>query len=163
MHAMELSSSGFLRDTTHTGAGSDGAGAEETFDRVTLCLDESPAASVQLPVQTFSRPEAETSYAHNRCVLLRVGGAITPTTGEVACISPDTLCTLIGLAYTMQCVLYASSGDLWHTVVFLPLVLHQGTCTRFSFSRYYQDYSILTVELQGDMLMAWKRSRNPVR
>ncbi len=58
MHAMELSSSGFLHDTTHTGAGSDGAGAEETFDRVTLCLDESPAASVQLPVQTFSRPRA---------------------------------------------------------------------------------------------------------
>jgi len=33
-HAVELSSSGFLHDTSHIGPGSDGAGAEETFDRV---------------------------------------------------------------------------------------------------------------------------------
>ena len=29
------------------------------------------------------------------------------------------------------------------------------------FSRYYQDYSTLTVGLQGDMLMVWTRNKNP--
>src|SRR6266851_4035650 len=94
--------------------------------------------------KTFS--SRRSSYARRRRVLLPVGRAIQPTTGEFAFHFPDTLCTLIDFAYTLQLLSVASSRGLWqHGRVFTPGP-SLGNPYTIQFSRYSREYSTLDVE-----------------
>src|SRR5258708_33315194 len=78
-----------------------------------------------------------TSYANRRRVRLPVGGAMSPTTGEIVSRSPDAFVRSLGSAYAMQLYSLQVAAVLGHTVVFLPEALRFRTRTLFSCSRYY--------------------------
>jgi hypothetical protein len=74
-----------------------------------------------------------------------------PTTGEIVCHSPDTFVRCC-FAYTMQFGLSERSGGLWQRgSVFTPGP-SPGNPYTIQFSRYYQDYTTLTPQLQDDRL-----------